>query len=79
MVFGPLMYLGSQKMRFLAAKISPKNLEFVIRLVEEGKIKPVIDRTYPLHQTAEAVKTLRQGHARGKVVISMDQLVTGPM
>jgi NADPH:quinone reductase-like Zn-dependent oxidoreductase len=73
MVFGPLMSLGSRKMRILAAKPGQKDLEFVIRLVEEGKVKPVIDRVYPLHQTAGAVNYLRQGHARGKVVISMDQ------
>jgi NADPH:quinone reductase-like Zn-dependent oxidoreductase len=73
MVFGPLMSLGSQKMRMLAAKPSPKDLDFVIRLVEEGKIRVVIDRTYPLHETADAVNYLRQGHARGKVVISVAQ------
>jgi NADPH:quinone reductase-like Zn-dependent oxidoreductase len=73
MVFGPLMSLGSQKMRLLRAKPSPKDLAFVIRLVDEGQIRPVIDRTYPLQQTAEAMDYLRQGHARGKVVISIDQ------
>lgn len=73
MAFGPLMSLGSRKMRFLAAKQSSKDLEFIIRLVEEGKVRPVIDRIYPLYQTAEAVNYLRQGHARGKVLISIDQ------
>ncbi len=73
MILGPLMSLGNKKMRFLAAKIRPKDLEFVIRLVEEGKIKAVIDRVYPLDQTAEAVNYLRQGHARGKVGLSIGQ------
>jgi NADPH:quinone reductase-like Zn-dependent oxidoreductase len=73
-LFGRLMSLGDRKIRHLAAKPSPKDLEFVIRLVEEGKIKPVIERVYPLHQTPEAVKTLRQGHACGKVVISIDHI-----
>lgn len=41
-------------MRSLAAKSSSKDLEFVIQLVEESKIQPVIDRTYPLHETADA-------------------------
>lgn len=72
MVFGPLMSLGSRKMRFLSAQTNPKDLAYLIGLVEEGQIKPVIDRTYPLAQTAEAVNSLKQGHARGKVVISMD-------
>jgi NADPH:quinone reductase-like Zn-dependent oxidoreductase len=73
MVFGPLMSLGSQKMRLLRAKPSPKDLAFVIRLVDEGRIRPVIDRTYPLHETADAMDYLRQGHVRGKVVISIEQ------
>jgi NADPH:quinone reductase-like Zn-dependent oxidoreductase len=73
MVFGRLLSFGSQKMRLLKAKPSPKDLDFVIRLVEEGHIRPVIDRTYPLQQTAEAVSYLRKGHARGKVLISIDE------
>lgn len=71
MVFGPLMSLGSRKMRFLAARLSQPDLEFVIRLVQEGRIRPVIDRIYPLTQTADAMNYLRQGHARGKVVIAI--------
>jgi NADPH:quinone reductase-like Zn-dependent oxidoreductase len=72
MLFGPLMSLGGRKMRIVAAKPSPNDLAFVIRLVEEGKIQPVIDRTYPFHQTPDAVNYMRQGHARGKVVISIN-------
>ena len=37
-----------------------------------GKITPVIDRTYPLSQTADAIRYLEQGHARGKVIITID-------
>jgi NADPH:quinone reductase-like Zn-dependent oxidoreductase len=40
-------------------------------LIEVGKITPVIDRTYPLSETAEAFRYLDQGHARGKVVITL--------
>jgi NADPH:quinone reductase-like Zn-dependent oxidoreductase len=40
-------------------------------LVEAGKVVPVIDRTYPLSDTAEAIGYLEQGHARGKVVITI--------
>ncbi|MBN1372807.1 MAG: NAD(P)-dependent alcohol dehydrogenase [Anaerolineaceae bacterium] len=71
MLLGPFMSLGNRKMRFLAAKANPNDLDQVIRLVAEGKIKPVIERTYPLEQTPEAVDYLRQGHARGKVVINV--------
>jgi len=69
MLFGPLMSLGGKKFRALAARISPQDLEFVIQLVEQGKIRPVIDRTCPLEEVPEAMKYLSAGHAAGKVVV----------
>jgi NADPH:quinone reductase-like Zn-dependent oxidoreductase len=74
MAFGSFLSLGSRKIRFLAAKQSTQDLEFIIKLVEIGKIKPVIDRVYPLQQAPEAMRYLAQGHAGGKVLIAMDQL-----
>ncbi len=71
MVFGSLMSIGSKKMRHLFAKQSTKDLEFVMKLVEEGKVKPIIDRRYPLDETAEAMRYLSKGHARGKVIITI--------
>jgi len=41
-------------------------------LMQSGKITPVIDRTYKLNQTADALRYLEQGHARGKVVINLE-------
>ncbi len=72
MVFGPLLSLGSRKMLALAARSSRADLEFLIRLVEAGQVRPVVDRMYPLAQAAEAFAYLRQGHARGKVVIAVE-------
>jgi NADPH:quinone reductase-like Zn-dependent oxidoreductase len=72
MLFGPFMSIGSKKLKFLAAKASTEDLEFVIRLVEEGKIKPVIDQSYPLSEAAEAMSYVSKGHARGKVIISIN-------
>jgi NADPH:quinone reductase-like Zn-dependent oxidoreductase len=40
-------------------------------LIESGKVTPVIDRTYPLSEVPEAIRYLEEGHARGKVVISV--------
>ncbi len=40
-------------------------------LMEAGKVTPVIDRTYPLNQVPEAIRYLEQGHARGKVIITV--------
>jgi NADPH:quinone reductase-like Zn-dependent oxidoreductase len=71
MVFGALMSGCSQKMRYLAAQPNVEDAEFVIKLVEEGKIKPVIERRYSLHETPEAMSYLSQGHARGKVIIAV--------
>lgn len=71
LLFGPFMSIGSKKMRSLSAKSNTKDLEFIIKLVEEGKLKSVIDRRYSLDETAEAVRYLSEGHARGKVVIQV--------
>jgi NADPH:quinone reductase-like Zn-dependent oxidoreductase len=51
----------------------PKNEDLVVlkELVESGKVTPVIDRTYPLSETPEAFRYLDEGHAQGKVVITV--------
>lgn len=69
--FGWVMSLGSKKIRFLAAKPKQNDLEFIAMMANEGKIKPVIDKYYPLDKTAEAVRYLGEGHASGKVVINV--------
>ena len=71
-VFGRMLSLGSRKIKFLAAKANKADLEFLAKLMENGIIKPVIDRRYPLERAAEAMNYLKQGHAAGKVAISGD-------
>jgi 2-desacetyl-2-hydroxyethyl bacteriochlorophyllide A dehydrogenase len=71
-LFGWLMSFGTKKMLFLAAKSNKEDLEFIVKLVEDGKIKPVIDRRYSLDKVADAMRYLGEEHARGKVVINMD-------
>ncbi len=64
---------GGQKLGFMeVAKINQKDLVRVQELVEAGKVVPVIDRCYPFRDTAEALRYFGQGHARGKVVITME-------
>lgn len=71
MLFGKLLSLGKQKLRVLKAKPDAKDLDFVIKLVEEGHLTPVIDRVYRLADTAEAMRYIGEGHARGKVIIKV--------
>jgi NADPH:quinone reductase-like Zn-dependent oxidoreductase len=73
MLVGPLISrTGGQKMGFMGIeKINQKELSFVKELFEAGKVKPAIDRCYPLSETAEALRYLDEGHARGKVVIKV--------
>ncbi|MDZ7623850.1 MAG: NAD(P)-dependent alcohol dehydrogenase [Ignavibacteriaceae bacterium] len=73
MLFGPLISMaGNKKIVGLGtAKPNKKDLLFLKELLEAGKIKPVIDRRYPLSEVPDAIRYLEQGHARGKVVITI--------
>lgn len=62
---------GGRKMKALGARRNQNDLAILREMLEAGKIVPVIDRRYPLRETAEAMRYLGQGHARGKVVITM--------
>jgi NADPH:quinone reductase-like Zn-dependent oxidoreductase len=61
----------SQKFGMMLAELNPEDLKVLGDLMQEGKVKPVIDRTYKLSEVPEALKYLEQGHARGKVVIAV--------
>ena len=79
-VFGPIATIlkavvvnlfVSQRLRPLPSKETREELLDVITLIEDGKLMPVIDRTYPLAETAEGVRHVEKGHARGKVVVTV--------
>ena len=53
-------------------------MSLLLSLMEQGRLAPVIDRRYPLEETAQAVDYVRQGHARGKVIISVRQDESNP-
>jgi NADPH:quinone reductase-like Zn-dependent oxidoreductase len=71
LLFGRLLSLGSKKMISLAAKPNNEDLKFLANLLENGVIKPVIDRRYTLDQASEAMNYMSQGHASGKVIIML--------
>jgi NADPH:quinone reductase-like Zn-dependent oxidoreductase len=72
LVFGRLLSSGSKKMKSLSAKPNKTDLELLLRLLEKGFIKAVIDRRYPLNQASEAMNYLSQGHATGKVILQVE-------
>jgi NADPH:quinone reductase-like Zn-dependent oxidoreductase len=61
-----------KKLVALSHKTSQKDLVFMKELIEAGKVVPVIDRRYPLSEVAEALRYYGEGHARGKVVITLE-------
>jgi NADPH:quinone reductase-like Zn-dependent oxidoreductase len=61
----------SQKLGTFLAKPNKEDLQFLKELIEAGKVTPVIDRTYSLSEVPEAIRYLEEGHARGKVVITV--------
>jgi len=73
LLLGPwLSIAGSKKFIFVAGKANTEDLGFIKELLETDKVRPVIDRRYPLSEVAEAVRYLEKGHARGKVVITVE-------
>ncbi len=71
MLLGPWISMtGTKKMGNLLAKPNTRDLGFVKELLEAATVIPVIDRRYPLGETAEAIRYLEEGHAKGKVVIT---------
>ncbi len=73
MLLGPLLSLiGRKKMCFFIAKVKKEDLDFLKDLLAAGKVVPVIDRRYPLSEAAKALGYLEEGHAQGKVVITVE-------
>jgi NADPH:quinone reductase-like Zn-dependent oxidoreductase len=72
LLLGPwISMIESKKMRVLAVRPNTEDVDFMKELIEAGKVTPVIDKTYPLREVPEAIGYVGEGHARGKVVISV--------
>ena len=64
---------GKEKFVFYIAKLTKDDLNVLRELMETGKISPLIDRTYKMKETADAVRYMEEGRARGKVVVVIDK------
>ena len=72
LLLGPLLSLfGGKRMVFFVANINRKDLLVLKDLIEAGKVRPVVDRRYALSDAAEALRYLAEGHAQGKVVLTV--------
>src|SRR5438105_8710125 len=69
MVLSPFV---SQKMGMMMADTNQSDLTILADMMQSGKVKPVIDRTYKLSEVPDAIRYLEEGHARGKVVITVE-------
>jgi NADPH:quinone reductase-like Zn-dependent oxidoreductase len=74
MLLGPLRSKkGGQTLGNMLAKPSQPDLMVMKELIEAGKVTPVIDRSFPLQDVADAIRYLEAGHAKGKAVITVEQ------
>ena len=63
--------IESKKMRVLAVRPNTEDVDLMKDLIEAGKVTPAIDKTYPLSEVPKAIGYVGEGHAQGKVVISV--------
>ena len=70
-LLGPFVTsIGNRKVRNLAVKPN-KDAGYLKRLVEIGKVKPVIDRCFPLSEAVDALRYYEDGHSAGKVIVTI--------
>ena len=72
LIFNPIIAkIKGRKVVSFIADVNQADLVFVKELLEAGKIVPVVERTYPLAETPQAIRYVEEGHTRGKVVITI--------
>ena len=71
LVLGPLLSMGRQRFGNVLMKPNQDDLLVLKALCETGKVKPVIDRRFSLSDVPSAVRYVEDGHARGKVVVTV--------
>jgi NADPH:quinone reductase-like Zn-dependent oxidoreductase len=73
LLLGPLLSIGGQKLGNLLARPNQPDLLVLKDLIEAGKVRPVIERSYQLSEVPEAIRHLESGHASGKLVVAIRQ------
>jgi NADPH:quinone reductase-like Zn-dependent oxidoreductase len=72
LMIGPVIGRAERKkIRLLAVRLGVQHLDPLIELSQAGKITPVIDRRFPLSEVPEALRYLGEGHAKGKIVVTV--------
>ena len=61
----------SRKVVFFIAKVTRPDLELLCALIESGKVRPVVERVYSLGKAGDALSHLGEGHAHGKIVVTV--------
>lgn len=71
LLLGPILSRGGKRLANLLVRPNAADLAYVAQLIDSGQMKPVIDRMYPLEETAAAIKYYEEGRSRGKVIIQV--------
>jgi NADPH:quinone reductase-like Zn-dependent oxidoreductase len=72
LTIGPVIgQAGRKRIRLLAVRLGVRHLDPLVELIQAGKITTVIDRRFALSEVPEALRYLGEGHAKGKVVVTV--------
>ena len=71
LLLGPLLSIGRQQFGNVLVKPNQSDLLVLKELCETGKVRPVIDRRFPLSEVSSAIRYIEDGHARGKIVVTI--------
>jgi NADPH:quinone reductase-like Zn-dependent oxidoreductase len=78
LLFGPVLSRGGQRFGNLLVRPNHSDLIFLKELCEAGKVRPMIDRRFPLSEVPAAIRYVEDGRARGKVVVYLDEAFERP-